>query len=108
DRDLQVVGPDRDPGQRHEGEVASDQAFLDGAEHRLVGFDVDVDVLELADPHSVAADACLAVPFADVLLIGHAVVSSEASVRVGTGELSSAALRARLPIRAARSGNYEG
>jgi len=51
-------------------EMAADQAFLDRAEHRLVRFDVHVDVLELADPFSVPVDECLAVPFADVLVVG--------------------------------------
>src|SRR5579884_2591016 len=68
DRNLQVVGADRDSGEWDEGEVAADQALLNGAEHRLVGVDVDVDVFELADPFSVAVDECLAVPFADVLV----------------------------------------
>jgi hypothetical protein len=45
-----------DSGQRNEGQVAADQAFLDRAEHRLVGFDIDVDVLEFADLFSVAVD----------------------------------------------------
>jgi hypothetical protein len=41
------------------------------AEHRLVGLDVDVDVLELADLLPVAVDQRLSVPFADVLVMGH-------------------------------------
>jgi hypothetical protein len=48
-RYLQVVGADRDPPQRHKRQVAGEQPLLDRAEHRLVGLDVDVDVLELAD-----------------------------------------------------------
>jgi hypothetical protein len=41
-RHLQVIRTEREPGQRHESQVAADQALFDGAEHRLVGLDVDV------------------------------------------------------------------
>jgi hypothetical protein len=75
-RHLQIVGTDRDPGQRDEGQVAADQPLLDGAEHRLIGFDVDVDVLESADLLPVTVDQIFALPFADVLMMGHCVASS--------------------------------
>jgi hypothetical protein len=45
-------------------------------EHGLVGFDVDVHVLELADLLPVAVDQLLAVPFADVLVAGYCLASS--------------------------------
>jgi hypothetical protein len=54
--------------ERHESQVASDQALLDGRELRRVGFDVDVDVLELADLLAVAVEQQLPVPFCDVPL----------------------------------------
>jgi len=41
--DLQVFGTDLNAGQRHEGQVAADEALLDGSELRLVGLDVNVD-----------------------------------------------------------------
>jgi hypothetical protein len=44
--------------------MAADQALLDGAEYRLIGFDVDVDVLEPADLLPVTVDQMLALPFA--------------------------------------------
>jgi hypothetical protein len=50
--------------------VTADQTLLDGAEHRLVGLDVDVDVLELADLLPLAVDQRLAVPLGDVLVDG--------------------------------------
>src|SRR5581483_343665 len=84
--DLEAVGADGDPAERDEGEVTAGQTFLDGAEHRLVCFDVDVDVLKLADLLPVAVDQIFAVPLADVLVIGHSVAFSR---RVATGELSS-------------------
>jgi hypothetical protein len=48
-RHLQVIRTNLDPAQRNEGQVPADQALLDGAEPRLIGLDVDVDVLQLAD-----------------------------------------------------------
>jgi hypothetical protein len=72
---LQGIRAEREPSQRHEGQVAADQALLDGAEHRLVGLDVDVHVLELSDLHPVAVNQRLAVPFGDVLAIGHCCAS---------------------------------
>ena len=56
---LHIVGTDRDPGQRDEGQMAADQALLDGAEYRLIGFDVDVDVLEPADLLPSRSTRCL-------------------------------------------------
>ena len=43
--DLEVVGADLDPAERHEGEMTADDAFLDRGELRYVGLDVDIDVL---------------------------------------------------------------
>ena len=48
-RYLQFVRADPNPCERDEGQVASDEALLDGRELRLVVLDVDVYVLELAD-----------------------------------------------------------
>jgi len=48
DRDLQLVGADLGPAKRDERQVGADEAFLNGGELRLIGLDVDVDVLELA------------------------------------------------------------
>jgi hypothetical protein len=56
--------------------VAGEQAFLHGAEHRLVGLDVDVDVFELADLLAVSVDQILAVPFGDVLNVSYISASS--------------------------------
>src|SRR5579862_2068583 len=80
-RYLQLVGADRDSAQRHEGQVAADETFLDRAELRLVVFDVDIDVLQLADLLAVAIDQHLAVPLGDVplrltLVLGHVEASS--------------------------------
>jgi hypothetical protein len=46
--------------------VGADEAFLDGGELRLVGLDVDVDVLELADLLAIEIDQELAVPVGNV------------------------------------------
>ena len=67
-RYSQLVGADLDPAEWHEGQVAGDEALLDGGELRLVGLNVDVDVLELADLLAVDVDEQLAVPLGDVLL----------------------------------------
>jgi hypothetical protein len=56
---LQVVRADRDSRQGDEGQVTADQALLDSPEHRLVGFDVDVDVLEFADPSPLRSTSSL-------------------------------------------------
>jgi hypothetical protein len=45
--------------------VATDQTLLDSAEHRLVGLDIDVHVLELADLLPVAVDQRLPVPLGE-------------------------------------------
>jgi hypothetical protein len=65
-RYLRVIGTDRDPAQRHKGQVAADQTFFHGGELRLVVLDVDVDVLQLADPLALTIDQHLAVPLRDV------------------------------------------
>jgi hypothetical protein len=70
-RHLQVIRTEREAGQRHESQVAADQALLDGAEHWLVGLDVDVHVLELADLLPIAVDQRLAVPLGDVRVMSH-------------------------------------
>jgi hypothetical protein len=41
-RYLQVIGTYRDPAERHKGQVAADEALLDGGELRLVVLDVDL------------------------------------------------------------------
>jgi hypothetical protein len=46
--------------------MASDEALLDGAEHRLVGLEVDVDILELADLVTIAVEELLAAPVREV------------------------------------------
>jgi hypothetical protein len=74
--DLQVFGTDLNAGQRHEGQVAADEALLDGSELRLVGLDVNVDLLKLTDLLAVAVNEHPAVPFSDVpcrlaLVFGH-------------------------------------
>src|SRR5436305_951335 len=76
DRYLQVIGTDRDPAQRDKGQVAANEALLDGGELRLIVLDVDVDVLQLADPLAITINEHLAVPLADVptgtlLVFGH-------------------------------------
>lgn len=45
--------------------MASDQAFLDSGELRLIGSHIEVDVLERSDPFSVTIDQVLAVPLAE-------------------------------------------
>src|SRR4029453_19404182 len=73
-------------------QVAANQALLDGAEHRLVGLDVDVHVLELADLLPVAVDQRLAVPLGDVLVMGHCFLPPAADAAPSIcGQLSSAA-----------------
>jgi hypothetical protein len=76
DCDLQVVGTDLDSAQWYEGEVTADEAFLDGAELRLVGLDVNVDVNRLAGVLAAAIDEHLVVRVGDtppglVLVLGH-------------------------------------
>jgi hypothetical protein len=88
--------------------VAADQAFLDGAEHRRVRFDVDVDIFELSDPLAVTIDECLAVPFADVLVVAMCVASLVGALRVVTGELSSAALVRKGLINSVRTSVRRG
>src|SRR6478609_5331824 len=80
DRDLQLVGADLDPTEWHEGQMATDKALLDGRELGLVGLDVDVDILELADLLAVEIYQQLAVPLGDIplrpfLMLGHPVIS---------------------------------
>src|SRR4051812_42840792 len=75
-RYLQFIRTDLDPAQRHEGQVATDEALLDSAELGLVVLDVDVDVLQLADLLAVTVNQHLAVPLGDVpigllLVLGH-------------------------------------
>ena len=60
------LGAQRDVAQRHEGQVAADQALLDRAELVGVGLRVDVDVLELADLLAVAVEQILAAPVGEV------------------------------------------
>jgi hypothetical protein len=48
------------------GPIRADEALLDRGELRLVTLDVDVHVLQLADPLGVAIDQHLAVPLGDV------------------------------------------
>jgi hypothetical protein len=68
DSRFEALGPDLDSTERHKGQVATDEALLDGRELRLVGLDVDVDVLQLADLLAVAVYQHLAVPLRDVPL----------------------------------------
>jgi hypothetical protein len=75
-RHPQVIGADHDAAQGNEGQVPADEPLLDGAELRLVGLDVDVDVLQPADLLAVAIEKHLAVPRGDVpfgvwLVLGH-------------------------------------
>src|SRR5579862_4456877 len=42
---LQVVGADLNASQWDEGQVSTDESFLDGGELRLIGLDVHVDIL---------------------------------------------------------------
>ena len=75
-RYLQLVRPYLDTAERDKGQVATDEPLLDGRELRRVVLDVDVDVLQLADPLAVAIDQHLAVPLGDVpfrvlLMLGH-------------------------------------
>src|SRR6185312_3486774 len=76
--DLQLIGADLDAAKWYEGQVAADEALLDGRELRLVGLDIDIDILKLADPLPVAIDQHLPVPLGDVplrvllVLAGHA------------------------------------
>ena len=43
--DLQTICTNLYSAERHEGQVTRDKALFDRAELRLVGFDVNVDVL---------------------------------------------------------------
>jgi len=55
-RHLQLIGTNRDPAERHERQVATDEALFDRRELGLVSFDIDVHVLQLADLFAVAID----------------------------------------------------
>src|ERR1039458_10220254 len=68
DSRFEALGPDLDSTERHKGQVAADEALLDGRELRLVRLGVDVDVLELAAPLAVAVYQHPAVPLGDVPL----------------------------------------
>ena len=48
--------------------LVSSATFLDGRELRLLRLDVEVDVLELADPVTLAVDQLAALPFAEVAM----------------------------------------
>jgi hypothetical protein len=65
-RDLEVIGTDLNPAERHKSQVAVDKAFLDSGELRLVGLDVNVNVLQLSDLVAVAIQDHLAVPVGDI------------------------------------------
>jgi hypothetical protein len=65
---LQLVWADFDPAERHEGQMAIDETLLDCGELRLVGFDIDVYILKLADLFTVEIEQLLAVPLGDVPL----------------------------------------
>src|ERR1039458_4202685 len=74
--DVEVIGTDMKSGERYEGQVTVDEAFLDRDELRLVGLDVHVDVLQLADLLAIAIHEHLAVPFGGIpfglaLIFGH-------------------------------------
>src|SRR5512133_2641636 len=88
--------------------MAADQALLDGAEYRLIGFDVDVDVLEPADLLPVTVDQMLALPFADVLVLGPCVAFSFPAAPSLPASLAPPALRRRLLIDAVRTGARGG
>jgi hypothetical protein len=62
DRHPKIIGTDLHAEQWDEGDVPTEEALLDGAELRLVGLDVDIDVMELADAFAVAIDEHLAQP----------------------------------------------
>ncbi|HEX5975029.1 MAG TPA: hypothetical protein VFY57_07715 [Rubrobacteraceae bacterium] len=51
--------------------MVGEHALLDRVENRLVGLDVDADVLELADLVAVSVDQILAMPLGEVLALGH-------------------------------------
>lgn len=61
-RDLERLGTDLNARQRHERQVTVEDPLLNGAELRLVGLDVYVDVLQLANLLPVAVDDRLAKP----------------------------------------------
>jgi hypothetical protein len=65
--------------------VATDEreAFLDGPEHWLVRFDIDVDVFEFADLLAVAVNQLLAVPLGDVPMRNHQLCLLPATARRG-------------------------
>src|SRR4029450_11674892 len=98
--DPQVVWSDLDPAQRHERQVPADQALFDGAEHGLVGPDVDVNLFELPDLLTVKVDEGLAVPLGDVLMRGH-VTASYSRPRPKHGRLTDDARRPACPPAAA-------
>ena len=60
---LEVIRTDLDATQRYEGQMPVKKAFLDGSELRLVGLNVDVDVLQLAKLLAIAVDDHLPAPF---------------------------------------------
>lgn len=60
--DLKELETDLNARQRHEGQVTTEDALLDGAEVRFVGLDIHVAVLRLPDPFPVAIDYHLAEP----------------------------------------------
>src|SRR5579864_8409261 len=51
--------------------MTADEALLDCAEHRLVGLDVHVDILKLADLVAVAVEQLLTAPVRDVADFSH-------------------------------------
>jgi hypothetical protein len=75
--------------------VAADHALLDGAEHRLVVLDVDVDRFKLADLLSVPVDQLLALPLSDVLMDIHWFLFSHSELLHVLNSARSSILRAQ-------------
>src|SRR5581483_8837986 len=110
---LHVVGPNGDRAERHEGQMATHATFLDGAEHRLVSLDVDVDVLEFAEPFAVAIDELRSGPAGDVAKGDHLVPSflklaSRAAGRIESRGCSRALVTGRSRCSLARPGCRSG
>jgi hypothetical protein len=61
--DRELVWANLNATERHEGQMAPNDALFDCCELRDIGFDIDIHVLEFADLLPKAVDDCLAVPF---------------------------------------------
>ena len=64
--DLKIIGTYLNAAQRYERQVTADEALFDGSELRLISFDIDVNILQLADLLAVTVDERPTVPFGDV------------------------------------------